>query len=367
MKPFEHKRLERVRYWEGQLLRSADFREIAAVEAQCRWWHARAVHNAVGVRKGFEPGLEGIPRRVVVSPGIAFDCFGRELLLDKPQVVPFPANLHRTKAADLYLLIRYREPRCGSRSARISHACFEPESALATGNVEFFWRLASINYCADGVAIGRLVNYSPKLQADAATEAHTQPESAIVSEVPHFDSGFVRATPIPVARPLLVSGDTVPGNTAWVPWNFTGLINETLQSGVIGARCVVDTSAAGFTETPYYFASLQGPIWNANSQSLLAALCTSITDETLTSFTFNILLQTPAREPAFGMFESESHNSIQLISDPAAFLLFAQQQKLFISWSACQMPSSASPAVDESLALEEMLSSVLQSQEPVIG
>jgi hypothetical protein len=362
MQPFEHKRLERVRYWEGQLLRSGDFREIAAVEAQRRWWHNRAIHDAYGVREGFRPQLAGTPRGVIVSPGVAYDCFGRELVLDKKQNVPLPVNLRLKKRADVSLLIRHCEPRCDIRSSRISQVCFEHECVLATGTVEFLWKVGSDVHASDGVSVGRLRNYFPSTEAQAISG--TQVESATASDVTRFDPTFRPAQPTRLARPLLVSGATVPGNTAWAPWSVPFITNETLvPSQNLGVSSVVDTSAAGFTDVPYYFASLQGSIWNAKSQSLLPTLFTSISDETLTSFTFEIFLVTTDQQPPVQIFQpaSRSLGGLNVISDPAAFLLFAQQQNLYISWSACQMPQTSPPAFDESMALSEIIGSVLRS------
>jgi hypothetical protein len=362
MKPFEHKKLERVRYWEGQLLRSGDFREIAGVEAQRRWWHNRAIHDAYGVREGFQLKLAGTPRRVIVFPGIAYDCFGRELILCKPQTVPLPVNLHPKKRAPLSLLIRYCEPRCDSSSARIPQVCLEQECALVTGTVEFHWKAGSVTHSTDGVAIGILLNYSPQSEAlEAGGETAVEVQD---TDGTRFDATFLPARPVALAHPLMVSGTTVAGNTAWVPWNVPVLTNDVLSpSQNVGVSSVIDTSAAGFTEVPYYFASLQGPIWNAKSQSLLPSLLTSISDETLTSFTFNIMLQTTDQQPVLRLLQPASRGSANLnvISDPAAFLLFAQRQNLFISWFACQMPHTSPPAVDESMALDQILGSVLQA------
>ena len=49
MSQTEKRKLERVRYWQGQMLRSRDFNDMHAVEEQRRWWHNRALHNAYGV------------------------------------------------------------------------------------------------------------------------------------------------------------------------------------------------------------------------------------------------------------------------------------------------------------------------------
>src|ERR1035438_517824 len=73
----ERRELERLRYWQGQMLRSRDFRDDGAIEAQRRWWHNRALHAAFGINYGLqvagdassrgyphlvcEPALCGIP------------------------------------------------------------------------------------------------------------------------------------------------------------------------------------------------------------------------------------------------------------------------------------------------------------------
>src|SRR6266571_1601325 len=45
--------LERLRYWQGQMLRGRDFRDQLAIAAQLRWWHNRAIHHAFGIAYGF--------------------------------------------------------------------------------------------------------------------------------------------------------------------------------------------------------------------------------------------------------------------------------------------------------------------------
>jgi hypothetical protein len=69
MSVFEKRPLERVRYWQGQMLRSADFRAQSADTAQHRWWHNRALHNAYGVYRGcLLPLLKILRACLSVSP-----------------------------------------------------------------------------------------------------------------------------------------------------------------------------------------------------------------------------------------------------------------------------------------------------------
>jgi hypothetical protein len=73
-----------------------------------------------------------------------------------------------------------------------------------------------------------------------------------------------------IARSRLVTGTTIPGDTAWQPWTIQTPF-WAIQPGThrslpvdlpIGFQVRVDTSAYGFTETPRYFAWLQGPLFD---------------------------------------------------------------------------------------------------------
>ena len=75
--------MQRLKYWQGQKLLSRDFRDQTSYEAQLRWWHNRALHNAYGVSYGFAVTL--LDTRVRIDCGVAYDCYGRELVLQQPR------------------------------------------------------------------------------------------------------------------------------------------------------------------------------------------------------------------------------------------------------------------------------------------
>src|SRR5204862_5514959 len=62
---------------------------------------------------------------------------------------------------------------------------------------------------------------------------------------------LVRSDARPLAAPRLGWGSTPSEGTAWEPWRW-------LETSV-GLQVTVDTSAAGFSEVPCYFAWLQWP------------------------------------------------------------------------------------------------------------
>ena len=104
--------LERIRHVPRELLRSRDFRDALETDAQLQWWHQRAVHDSFGVVEGLSVDRAADAESVVVAPGLAFDCFGRELQLFEHRVVPLPED-----AAPMTLLAR--NPQGGSAEAEL--------------------------------------------------------------------------------------------------------------------------------------------------------------------------------------------------------------------------------------------------------
>jgi hypothetical protein len=255
-----------------------------------------------------------------VTPGVAYDCYGRELLLECAARVLVPSTFASNEGT-LTLLIRYREVACRRDSHARSSACCLHGGAQTTGTIEFVWAGGARIPVREGVVLGtlryskfRALRFQPFKKAPAAP---------------------------PLARPKLGSGSTVPGNTAWQPWDFqTEDGNKKTIYKEIGVQTGIDTSAAGFTEIPQYFAWIQGSIWNPQFNQLAPALLPSLANESIEGFTFRLLLYQP---PPPGQLEiARVARAVQppltLIQDSGSFSIFARQQKLSVAWLGCQMP-----------------------------
>ncbi len=73
----------RVRYFDGQLLTAQDFHDEQQYHLEKQRLHNRLLHGA-GIVTGLEVGgVEGTT--VQVSPGLAFDSHGREIIVPDPQ------------------------------------------------------------------------------------------------------------------------------------------------------------------------------------------------------------------------------------------------------------------------------------------
>ena len=256
----ERRDLERLNYWQGQMLRSRDFRDDAAIQAQRRWWHNRALHAAFGVSYGLRvTGDTSSGALVLTVPcGLAYDCFGRELILKQDQPAPgLPPG-----TAEQTLVIQ-----AGNGGARLA---WIPSSNLEIG---------------DGVPLAEVTFGNSGATLDK-----------------RFQPPFARA----LARPRLATGDTVRGNTPWEPWieELTGP-DGTPQQQTVGVQTEIDTSAAGFTTLPDYFAELQWPnLSDPSSASFAPAFFPSIADAEPDGFTFRLLMKGIARRKvalAFGV------------------------------------------------------------------
>jgi hypothetical protein len=206
--------VQRLRHVPRELLRSRDFRDQAAFSNQLRWWHNRALHDAFGVASGLGVALAAGAASALVQPGIAYDRIGRQLLVLAPRSVPLPAQQQ-----PVTLVVRYRE---GGQGAEADLVWQRP------GQVDG-------DPCGpgEGVPLAQLTYVGGKPTLTAVS-----PRSR------------------PQARPRIGNGSTPAGSTPWQLWSYP-VVRE--QMVVLGLQITVDTSAAGFTEIPCYFAWLQWP------------------------------------------------------------------------------------------------------------
>jgi hypothetical protein len=369
--------IERIRYWQGQELRARDFRTQTFSEAELRWWHNRALHNTFGIRSGFHVSpviSDGAVTAFDVDCGVAYDCYGRELILQSARRVEVP-RLESHKATVVTLLARYKP--VSRRLARRSSI----EAA------ELIWKPAKKVERDDGVPLARLIHEasatltsSPaglvfpvplnsrirydditkrliytgksseaeknellKLSSDSAyrsaiTRLFEDPEYISV-----VDDEFCVSISRALSRPRLGRGETVAGSTPWEIWteNVIGPDRE-VHEVPLGVQVTIDTSAAGFTQTPVYFAWLQGALWDRTNVEFFPIVLAHIDNESISRFRFR--LWTPRVITWLGSRARIANNTFS-----TSFLNFARQQGLFVCWlgSEC-LPPAASGCVEVS-------------------
>jgi hypothetical protein len=105
------KPLERLNYHNGQRLEASDLKTEQDYFIRVRRWLNKSLYQP-GIASGLTVRPEGDTLRVLVSPGLALDAEGREIILLEEAFCtvpgPGPGNL-KGEAAGLYLVIQYAE------------------------------------------------------------------------------------------------------------------------------------------------------------------------------------------------------------------------------------------------------------------
>jgi hypothetical protein len=103
--------LGRVQFAEGSLVSARDLRDESRQEAALRWLHVRALHAVWGVAVGFDVGID-VRDFVVVGPGVAFDCWGREIVSSRTVFLdpPLPKRHGWRIPGAFDLVVSYKDP-----------------------------------------------------------------------------------------------------------------------------------------------------------------------------------------------------------------------------------------------------------------
>jgi hypothetical protein len=258
--------LDRIRHVANEFLQSSDLSDQVGSDRELMWWHQRAVHQP-GVVAGLTVRDDRLTRSVYVAPGLAYDSRGRELVLRDEAIIGLP-----------------RRPADGERIeplALVIHAGAEGRDAQVT------WRPLRALHTCDGIPIARFdaKGLRPSTQRARSFE-----------------------------RPHVAAGETLPDATSWDIWAL-----DERRGFVLGIQVRVDTSAAGFTEVPCYFAWLNWP----RPETDLRAFGPYVTlglqyvqNETTSGFLFRVLLQLPLKR-------RDADDSV---------VSFARRERLSVCW-----------------------------------
>lgn len=104
------KPVERLNYYNGQRLEARDFKLEQEYHIRVRRWLNKSLYSP-GIARGLEVREEQGTLNVIVSPGLALDAEGREILLWEEERVPVQSYSGSSDAVveGNYLVIEYRE------------------------------------------------------------------------------------------------------------------------------------------------------------------------------------------------------------------------------------------------------------------
>ena len=115
------KPVERLNYYNGQRLEARDFKLEQEYHIRVRRWLNKSLYSA-GIASGLEVREEPDTLNVIVSPGLALDADGREILLWEEQRVPVQSHSGSSDATveGNYLVIEYRDEKYGTDNGACS-------------------------------------------------------------------------------------------------------------------------------------------------------------------------------------------------------------------------------------------------------
>ena len=266
MTRFTPHEFDRFIYRQGQLLASDDFKDQQRMEETRRWMHNAAMHNTWGVAAGFGFSVSGSDQTqwrrggtITVSPGIAYDCFGRELILSGPRAFPRTifeddnGGIRPEFYGEMYLVAEYHKP------VRRQEFCSGP-GHMATLQTSLLWKTR------------REVQFGPDVPIIVVTFGET------TASVAPFQGGRIHGS----RRPKIGSGHILVSHTNLHVWTIP--FPTPVRPTAIGFEVHIDTREAGFQTAPCYAAWFSG--W-----SLFVAFrpLISLTDEAPDGFTLHVL------------------------------------------------------------------------------
>ncbi|MBP8001026.1 MAG: hypothetical protein KA314_02930 [Chloroflexi bacterium] len=233
---------QRIRYFDGQLLTARDLRDDVAYEARMRGLHVRALHNTWGVALGLAVTVQN-NNVVKVSPGIAYDCRGRELFSARDLLIgPPPRPLGSQVNAWLFdLVIRYDES--GERGRADSVLCTD---GVNPGEERPLWRWRFA---------GDAVGFTP-------TSTTAPPEPLRLGEEIPLARFVIQPTEPRIGPPDFTERRNAQGLVR--PHIADGQVQQPLlphpDGNELSFTMTINTSAGGFNQTPFYFARITVPI-----------------------------------------------------------------------------------------------------------
>jgi hypothetical protein len=227
---------ERLRFHEGALLRADDLRDDVAYESRMRGLHVRVLHNTWGVARGFSVYLNQARDTILAGPGIAYDCAGREIVSARALAIPAPPR-PRGDDADAWWfdLVIGRRDDADFASTRLDAGCLGDGIGPREERPRWRWVYA-------GATSGK------------------QPRPPLADDVRLGEE-------VPIARISLIDDRTIGALDLSVRRHAQAQVRPHVGRGRAGASIDlvdpsawavrVDTAAAGFSQTPLYFATME--------------------------------------------------------------------------------------------------------------
>ena len=268
--------LERITFFNGQRLLAGDLQDLETFEREMRWLHNLSLHQP-GIGSGFAvTGAKG-DGQVTISPGYALDALGREIILTKPDVeqVPAIADNGAGQPALFDLVVAYPSDDDLAPSETRDGVCMPRGVVRLHEEPVFCW----VRLSDDG-----LNPVDPRLK-----EAVRQQLMIVLGRVQVQNcklkqdvSVAIRRNARPPRLPKVACGVSTVQKKDFKRDVFTDPAGDTIRLST-----TVDTTSAGFSGIPHYYARLRMSDAQLLS-SLMFGAVVQIAAETPTSFAVEI-------------------------------------------------------------------------------
>ncbi len=261
--------LERIEFLDGQQLTAEDLTALDDSNTQLRWLHARSLHSW-GIGIGFDVKGNRGDSSVMIGPGYAVDCLGREVILTSERTKTVPAVPGQTDGteATYYLIAAYLGDADQAVAEKRPGICVPGGTVRLTEEPLLAWRLPNELREGQDLILARayILNCQLSRPLSLAERRYARPSQ----------------------QPYIGAGQTVAGGTSWKVWLDS-------KNQPIGVMTVVDTSSALFRTIPTYMAHIVGERLLVNKANpIVLVVFAGVVDATPDRFTLQVTL------PRFG-------------------------------------------------------------------
>lgn len=215
---------DRITYREGQRLTARDLQDDRRGRARLRRLHVRHLHETWGIAVGFDVRAAS-PDTVAVGAGCALDIAARDLVLSTSLAVPVPA----VPGPEPFVLVAMYLPDCSFPATAAGAAvCIDGPTHPRRERPALVWKTIAELEIGPMVPLCHVVVQNKTISGAVQTR--------------------VRRYARRMVRPYIVGGMTDAGDNQWTQfWH---------HNVWYGMQQRVNTSDAGFTATPQYFAHI---------------------------------------------------------------------------------------------------------------
>jgi hypothetical protein len=248
----EARSIERPQFFDGQQLFASDLEDIVSLHRRMRWLHNRSLHQP-GIGNGFAVAGRRGDREVLVQPGYALDCFGREIALVAAERLPVPPVAAEPDGSSVWFDLTASYPADKDLDEVESRAgvCVRGGVIRRREHPVLCW-----------VRLKRDPTGDPRPVSSTHAQAIQDARELVLARIEVRQcmlesdlSTIQRRNARPPQLPRVVCGSQ---DAAWTPWNVvTGGYQAYLVSPV-GLKAAVDTREGTFRVTPSYTGRVAG-------------------------------------------------------------------------------------------------------------